>query len=304
MDDIKKATPPPIPQGALKQPNHEPESPFDVISSAPKPEASKEKPKLAMPQWLGRPILHPDHSQQLEMNAAVNEFGLKMPRQQAEDQAYKDYLYHPKTGQYAQAAHHHLLGVRAADAAGDKEAARKHYMMYTMHAKALGKDPDQLALELGNGEGQDMPKVYKFKAHKGDAFAIQPPPSMAMARDLQPNGVFASAPKLGKAQEEKLHELYNLASEALAKAEKHYTHYEGRRDEKTGSVETPCGKDFPQTSARTRSAWRHVTCPKCLEHKPADTKKGEMSAKAKHCKCGAYDFPHRHGGGRCNAVKP
>lgn len=306
MDDIKKAAPP-IPRDALKQPSHEVESPFDVISSAPKPEAPKAKQKLAMPEWLGRPILHPDHSQQLEMNAAINEFGLKMPRQQAEDQAYKDYLYHPKTGQYAQAARHHLTGMKAADAAGDKEAARKHRMMYDMHAKALNKDPYELARELGSGEGQDMPKVYKFKAHKGDAFALQPPPSMS--HDLQPSGVYSSSPKpeLTKAQQEKLHELYRLSAEALKKAESewkilpkghgHLCWVSGCRTVGEAKVERN-GKRYCMKHAKEKG---YTT--------PVETKKGEASPNKHikhpgHCHCNAYKFCHRYGGGRCNAVKP
>lgn len=218
MDDIKKASPPPLPKDAFKQPGHEIASPWDTISSAPTPQAKPAaKQGLVMPEWLGRPIGHSDHAQQLELDSALNEFGSKMPRQQAEDEAYKQYLFHPTKGQHALAAAHHLAGMKAAHGAGDMEAARKHSLMYGLHTKALGTDdsgvPPKGVQQILNSA---PPKVYKFKAHRGDAFAVDQP--MA-PRD---NGVISStgAPQLSKSQEEQLCKIYDMAVQALAKAEK------------------------------------------------------------------------------------
>ena len=41
-----------------------------------------------IPMWQGKMILHPDHAEDLERAAAYNEFGKKMGRTQAEDEAH------------------------------------------------------------------------------------------------------------------------------------------------------------------------------------------------------------------------
>jgi hypothetical protein len=292
MDDLKKATPPPLPKDAFKQPSKqaatgEMPSPWDseVVSSAPKPAATPAK-GLNMPQWMGRSILHPDHAQELELNSAVNEFGLKMPRQQAEDEAYKQYV----KGQRTQAAAHHLAGMNAAIAGGNPEAARKHHMMYSLHTKALGGEPvgaphpDVKALVDKGG-----PKVYNFKAHKGDAMAIAPMPE---GMPYQGNGIFSSAPApqpaLGKAERELLYLLHQAGTQILAKAEA------GKK-----LVTDKFHGDEPQLGASVQPAG-----PGTSPRRDAAVVKGEMDGKAKHCKCDAYKFPHRHGGGYCRQKKP
>ncbi len=172
---------------------------------------------LGMPTWLGRSIVHNDHAKELELNSAVNEFGLKMPRAQAEDHAYGEYV----KGQHVEAQAHHLAGIKAADGAGDKEASRKHHMMYDLHAKAMGHEPigaphpDVKALMDKGGQ-----KIYKFKAHRGDAFAIEPPTSPADS----------SAP-LGKAEHDKAPTEYSEWIESI-KGPGHYCpHCKGAQSE-------------------------------------------------------------------------
>src|SRR4051812_34908308 len=99
-----------------------PTGPFDndVIASAPTPA----KGPFGGKTWMGNanyPLVHADHEDQLERDAAVHEFGSHMPREEAEKKAYDDY----KAGQHKEAAAHHLAGQKAAEAIGDDEGARK-----------------------------------------------------------------------------------------------------------------------------------------------------------------------------------
>jgi hypothetical protein len=132
-----------------------------------------EKAGLQVPTWLGRTIAHKDHVHELEHAAALNEFRDKMPRPEAEEKAHGDYVQR----QHTEAAAHHLSGMKAAHASGDMEAARKHGVMYELHSKALGHKavgpahPDVLAHMEKKPGG-----VYKFKAHRGDLFAIDKKP--------------------------------------------------------------------------------------------------------------------------------
>lgn len=286
------ATPPPLPKDALKSPpkavvEGSNPSPWDAETSVPPPASSSKSAKgLGMPSWLGRSIVHPDHAQELELNSAVNEFGLKMPRQQAEDHAYAEYV----KGQHVAAQAHHLAGIKAADGAGDKEASRKHRMMYDMHAKAMGHEPvgaphpDVTAL-MNKGPSN----IYKFKAHRGDAFAIEPPPQGPTMP--QHGGVLASSPppSLGKNERELLYLLHQAGTAILSKAEKiEQTPY---NPVKTGTIEVPKKPLREGTFGADR-------LPKVI------VKKDEMSpSKKSHCKCEAYKFPHRHGGGYCRQKK-
>lgn len=129
--------------------------------------------KLAPPQWLGRPILDPTHHQDLETRAAMNEFHHKMPRHEAEQRAHDDYVKE----QRERAAAHHLAGMKASMATGNHEDARRHWALYDLHLKALGKEsvgaiPPEIEKRMM--EDGDKP-VYKFKAHKGDLYALHEP---------------------------------------------------------------------------------------------------------------------------------
>jgi len=125
--------------------------------------------KLVPGQWLGRDILDQDHIHGLERDAALNEFGHKMPRDKAEEKAYEDYVRNKRIA----AASHHYRGNKAALSVGDMDSARKHHVMYELHLKALGMDPHgPVPPAVMNHVEEEPMKLYRFKPHHGDAFAI------------------------------------------------------------------------------------------------------------------------------------
>jgi hypothetical protein len=133
--------------------------------------ADEKKEKLHPPQWLGKPILAHEHVQDLETRAAINEFHHKMPRGQAEQAAHDSYVKENRE----RAAAHHLAGMKAAVATGNHQDGRKHWAMYDLHLKALGKEsigavPPEIEKRMMEEHG-DKP-IYKFKAHKGDLYAL------------------------------------------------------------------------------------------------------------------------------------
>src|SRR4051812_38087824 len=95
-----------------------------------------EKKPLAIAAWMGRPILNEEHGHDLERRAAINEFHRKQPRAEAEQAAHDDYVREHRQ----KAAAHHLQGMKAAQASGAHEDAKKHWMLYDTHLKALGLD--------------------------------------------------------------------------------------------------------------------------------------------------------------------
>jgi len=197
-------------------------SPWDVESSAPPPPPRPAPKGSAKAMWAGRPILDPKHTRDLDTDAAINEFSLKMPRQKAEDKAYNSYQTRHRT----EAAAHHLKLAQVARAAGDLDSASKHGMMYNLHAKAIGHDPAQgmhpaiadLMNEFGPGG------IVKFKPHKADSFAIEDHHKSPDANlNNMPGGappVISSAgdPRLGKSEQESLHVLWKATKALTEKA--------------------------------------------------------------------------------------
>lgn len=121
--------------------------------------------------WLGRPILHEDDSHDLEMRAAVHEFGGKLPRHEAEAKAHEEYVKDWRL----KASAHHLSGMRAAQGAGQMDEARKHGALYEMHMNALGLNPHgpvppEVQSKLLEADGGQS--LYRFKAHRGDIYAL------------------------------------------------------------------------------------------------------------------------------------
>ena len=156
--DLKKAGPPPIPN----------KSPWDKQTPPPTPQPLQAP---APDMWAGRfAVMHPDHKTDLDMHAAVEEFGPhRMERAKAEEKAYADY----KQKQHVIGASHHLKGLRASHSAGDTASAKKHYAMYSLHSKAIGHDvakgvhPDVLA------QSKEPNQSYmRFKAHRSDMFVL------------------------------------------------------------------------------------------------------------------------------------
>jgi hypothetical protein len=127
----------------------------------------KESPKAAM--WQQKPVTDPDHVSLLERDAAINEFGHRLPKTEAEKKAYDDYVKDQRTD----AAAFHLLGLKAAQGAGDREASEKHAIMYALHCKALGHEPVGAPHASILARMEKHPdKLYKFKAHRGDLYAL------------------------------------------------------------------------------------------------------------------------------------
>lgn len=130
-----------------------------------------EKKQAKQAEWLGRPISHEDHGHDLEREAAIHEFGNHLPRHEAEEKAYDGY----KKEQHARAAAHHLQGMKAAQAAGNMDEARKHGMMYDQHLKGLGHHssvgPVPHDVERYVRESDKGP--YSFKNHGADSFLVE-----------------------------------------------------------------------------------------------------------------------------------
>jgi hypothetical protein len=125
---------------------------------------NKQPPK----KWLDRyDVLDEDHHNDLEARAAVHEFRGKMPREEAESRAHSDYL---RERAYDAAAHH-LVGVRAAHAAGHMQAAQQHGMAYQAAMEAAGEDAHKPPPPPVLDRLKDTKlKVYTFKNHPADQF--------------------------------------------------------------------------------------------------------------------------------------
>lgn len=293
----------------------------EVISSAPAPTTPEKAEAVQglLPNWLGRPIVHADHAQQLETDAAINEYGLKMPRAQAEDQAHKEYV----GKQREEAASHHLSGMKVANATGDIEAARKHHMMYSLHAKALGFEP------VGAVPASITDKhVYKlkFKPHKGDMFAAGE--DAAPAKAQEPDAIMggykgpklAASTKTAPAQSMKnatpLHSGKTLNEHLMGKAESFKAH----RGDVFAIIYRQVEKAPKELTKNQREALYllHVAGARLLAKaqggsdsaaEAPDTKDEASSVKKlastpkkpRPCICLAYSHPHRVGGGSCQA---
>lgn len=122
------------------------------------------------PEWMGRPIVDEAHVHELETASAIAEFEHKMPRNVAENKAYEDYT----KARRLDAAAHHYASAKAAQGAGHLEEAKKHSAMWEVHCQALGLDPMEppSAEIMSRLNSPDREKVVKFKAHKGDYFAL------------------------------------------------------------------------------------------------------------------------------------
>lgn len=141
-------------------------------------------------KWQDRVILDASHASELTQRAAELEFKERLHRDAAETQAYRE--YHRK--HVLAAAAHHLRGLKAAQATGDMDEARKHGAMYEMHMGKLGLDPwQEPPRELKSAmTADDRSAAHKFRAHPGDTFVVEEHKAKQAA-------------KLVKAQLEELH---------------------------------------------------------------------------------------------------
>jgi len=130
-----------------------------------------------MPMWLGKyPMLDttPEQEADLEMRAAIHEHHNKLPRHEAEARAHADY----RSDKIMEAAAHHLNGMNAAAAAGNKDAAKQHAYHYALAMHQLGhKDlvtpPDEVADRAKNTPSED---IARFKGHKADIYSLPEQP--------------------------------------------------------------------------------------------------------------------------------
>jgi len=122
------------------------------------------------PNWNGHNIIDAEHVHDLEARSAIHEFQSKLPRQEAEALAHKEYLQ----DQAMHAAAHHLIGMKAAKESGHDEAAAKHGERYKSALTAAGLDtvgpvPPEV-IERMKGK-----VLYNFKKHPSDDIFHQPP---------------------------------------------------------------------------------------------------------------------------------
>jgi hypothetical protein len=118
-------------------------------------------------RWLGRyEVASEDDHPDLDARAAVYEFRHGLPRDTAERQAHASYS---KEKAY-DAASHHLLGLRAAAAAGEDGAAEKHGNAYAAALQHTGHEPTgPVPKEVLDRIRADRPKVYNFRSHPADS---------------------------------------------------------------------------------------------------------------------------------------
>lgn len=123
-----------------------------------------------MESWKGRRILAKEDAHELDRAAALREFRDKTPRQEAEEQAYRDYAQRKSV----EGAAYHLAGAKAAKAVGNTQDASKHLLAYGLHVKQLGAEPvgpipEQVA-ELVDKQAA----IYRFKPHSSDGLFAEP----------------------------------------------------------------------------------------------------------------------------------
>ncbi len=121
------------------------------------------------PKWLGlHDVVDASHIPMLETQAALNEFSGKMPRHEAEASAHASY----KKDQLTEAAAHHLVGMKAAHAAGDMDSAKKHSVMYMLALKSLGHEGMDPPPEVDT-KAKNLPNTLaRFRPHKADQYSI------------------------------------------------------------------------------------------------------------------------------------
>jgi hypothetical protein len=124
-------------------------------------------PKQPKP-WLGKyDVLDEEHHGDLDARAAVHEFRNKLPMEEAQAKAHGDYL----RDHALRAAAHHLVGTRAAHAAGNMETAHKHGAQYVAAMEAAGEDPRaQPPKEVLDHVKDAKMKLVTFKSHPADRF--------------------------------------------------------------------------------------------------------------------------------------
>lgn len=125
---------------------------------------------------MERKLLKDTDADDLERAAAVKEFTEGHTREDAENEAYHEYLkeHHEKAAAY------HLQGLRASQATEDFGEAQKHGEAYHKHMETLGHDPmDQVPdAILAHIKVEGRTPHYKFKAHAADKLLTSSEPEI------------------------------------------------------------------------------------------------------------------------------
>lgn len=120
-------------------------------------------------QWKGRPVADAAAVPDLDVSAAIHQFGGGVTRGEAEERAYGEY----RKRQATEAAAHHLRLYRAATSAGDREVANRHKLIYDVHVRTLGENPagqppQQVKALVGDG----AEPATRFKPHPADSLPL------------------------------------------------------------------------------------------------------------------------------------
>jgi hypothetical protein len=119
-------------------------------------------------KWLGRHIIQdPTDIDRLDAASSVHEFRGGLPKEQAEDRAYGDYL----DDKARDACAFHYLGMRASVAAQHEPATKRHGEAYSLAMKHLGLNPlDAPPKEILDRVKDASKGPYSFKPHSADSF--------------------------------------------------------------------------------------------------------------------------------------
>lgn len=125
-----------------------------------------------LPMWKGKyPMSDTTHVDDLQMRSDVYQHMHRLPEHEAQARAHADY----RKDQIFAAAGHHWNGMKAASAAGNVDAAKKHGVMYTLALHQLGhKDPMSPPPEVLEAAKDPKSKIARFQAHPGDAYSMPP----------------------------------------------------------------------------------------------------------------------------------
>ena len=119
--------------------------------------------------FKGHPLLDPKHEKDIHLASAINEFHRGMDRESAEAEALSGY----RKEHHAKAAAHHLNSMKASNATGSTEDAKRHYDMYALHLKALGHEPHEaVPPEVKRHMEEGHEGAHTYKGHPADAWLV------------------------------------------------------------------------------------------------------------------------------------
>lgn len=122
-------------------------------------------------RWLDKHLIcKEEHKDDLERDAATNQYVNGMTKDHAELSAYDKY----KRIQHAKAAAYHLDGMEDANhVVKNPHMADQHYAMYCMHANVLGGNPRLAVLpEIVAFRNMDREPAHAFRPHEADVFVL------------------------------------------------------------------------------------------------------------------------------------